>query len=317
MATRDERPRSASGRGRLWLWVGRVLVALVGLILLVLLVGLVYQFVATRIAYRNYPASGEMVSVSGHDMQLYCTGKARGGPTVVMDSGLGGGLLDWQTVQPKVVEFARVCSCDRSGIGWSESGTEPRTSPRIVKELHALLSDAGEEGPYVLVGHSFGGANVQLYASEYPEEVAGMVLVDSALDQRVLDKDLRDALAKAAPSPLVIKTTAPLGIPRLLASEEDSLPKRLAQQRSAIYNGTRHLYAVADESATVQQSVAEATDAAPLARGKAAGGPERGGPPVPQLHEKAGEADRRADQRVRGGPDKLLGEQRARRREKQ
>ena len=74
MATRDERPRSASGRGRLWLWVGRVLVALVGLILLVLLVGLVYQFVATRIAYRNYPASGEMVSVSGHDMQLYCTG---------------------------------------------------------------------------------------------------------------------------------------------------------------------------------------------------------------------------------------------------
>jgi hypothetical protein len=122
-------------------------VALVGLILLVLLVGLVYQFVATRIAYRNYPASGEMVSVSGHDMQLYCTGKARGGPTVVMDSGLGGGLLDWQTVQPKVVEFARVCSCDRSGIGWSESGTEPRTSPRIVKELHALLSDAGEEAP--------------------------------------------------------------------------------------------------------------------------------------------------------------------------
>jgi pimeloyl-ACP methyl ester carboxylesterase len=113
----------------------------------------------------------------------------------------GGGLLDWQTVQPKVVEFARVCSYDRSGIGWSESGTEPRTSPRIVKELHALLSDAGEEGPYVLVGHSFGGANVQLYASEYPEEVAGMVLVDSALDQRVLDKDLRDALAKAAPSP--------------------------------------------------------------------------------------------------------------------
>ena len=90
-----------------------------------------------------------------------------------------------------------------------------------------------------------------------------MVLVDSAIDTRVLDKDLRDAFAKAAPSPLVIKTTAPLGIPRLLASGEDSLPKRLAQERGAIYNGTRHLYAVADESATVQKSVAEATDAAP------------------------------------------------------
>ena len=126
--------------------------------------------------------------------------------------------------------------------------------------MHALLSDAGEEGPYVLVGYSFGGANLQLYASEYPREVARMVLVDSALDTRVLDK--------ASPSPLVIKTAAPLGILRLLASGEDSLPKRIAQHRSAIYNGTRHLYAVADESATVQQSVAEATDAVPSLGGK-------------------------------------------------
>jgi pimeloyl-ACP methyl ester carboxylesterase len=263
MATSDERPRSALARGRLWLWVRRVLVALVGLIVLLLLVGLLYQFVATRIAYWNYPAPGKMLSVSGHDMQFYCTGKARGGPTVVMDSGLGGGLLDWQTVQPKVATFTRVCSYDRSGIGWSDSGPTPRTSQRIVRELHALLSEAGEEGPYVLVGHSFGGANVQLYASEYPEEVAGMVLVDSALDTRVLDKDLRKAVANIQPSPLTIKATAPLGIPRLLASGEDSLPKRLAQERGAIYNGTRHLYAVADESATVQKSVAQATDAAP------------------------------------------------------
>jgi pimeloyl-ACP methyl ester carboxylesterase len=118
-----------------------------------------------------------------------------------MDSGLGGGLLDWQTVQPKVAKFARVCSYDRSGNGWSESGPNPRTSPRIVEELHALLENAGEYGPYVLVGHSFGGANAQLYAAEYPKEVAGMVLVDSALDTRVLDKDLRDAVAKTVPSP--------------------------------------------------------------------------------------------------------------------
>jgi hypothetical protein len=79
MATRDESPQSALARGRVWLWVRRVLVALVGLILLLLLVGLLYQFVATRIAYRNYPAPGEMVSVSGHDMQIYCTGKASSG----------------------------------------------------------------------------------------------------------------------------------------------------------------------------------------------------------------------------------------------
>jgi hypothetical protein len=128
MTTSSERPRSASAPGRVWLWVRRILLALVGLIVLLLLLGLLYQFLATRLAYRNYPAPGEMVSVSGHDMHIYCTGKAGGGPTVVMDAGLGGGVLDWQTVQPKVASFSRVCSYDRSGIDWSESGPKPRTS---------------------------------------------------------------------------------------------------------------------------------------------------------------------------------------------
>lgn len=264
MVTREDRPRPASARGRLWLWIRRALVALVGLVVVVLLAGLVYQFVATRLAYREYPAPGEMVAVSGHDMQLYCTGKA-GGPTVVMDSGIGGGVLDWQTVQPKVAKFVRVCSYDRSGLGWSESGPKPRTSPRIVKELHALLKNAGVGGPYVLVGHSFGGANVQLYAAEYPDEVAGMVLVDSALDLRVLDKDLREATEGAAPSPLTLKVVAPLGIARLLSggsAGQGGPPEGLEEERNALYSGTRHLYAVADESATINESVAEATDAA-------------------------------------------------------
>jgi pimeloyl-ACP methyl ester carboxylesterase len=235
------------------------------LVVFVLLAGVIYQFVATRLAYREHPAPGEMVAVSGHGMQLYCTGKARGGPTVVMDSGVGGGLLDWQTVQPKVAKFARVCSYDRSGLGWSESGPKPRTSTQIVKELHALLKNAGGGGPYVLVGHSFGGANVQLYAAEYPKEVAGMVLVDSALDSRVLDKDLRDAAEEATPSPLTLKVLAPLGIPRLLAggSGEGGSPEGPEKERNAIYNSTRHLYAFADESATINKSVAKATDAAP------------------------------------------------------
>ena len=117
----------------------------------------------------------------------------------------------------------------------------------------------------VLVGHSFGGANVQLYAAEYPKEVAGMVLVDSALDSRVLDKDLRDAAEGATPSPLTLKAMAPLGIVRLLSggSGEGGLPEGFGEERNAIYNSTRHIYAFADESATINKSVAKATDAAP------------------------------------------------------
>jgi len=99
-------------------------------------------------------------------------------PTVVMDSGFPGTSLSWTFVQPEVAKFTRACSYDRAGLGWSDAGPMPRTSRQIVEELHALLLNAGVEGPYVLVGHSFGTFTVRLYASTYPDQVAGMVLGD-------------------------------------------------------------------------------------------------------------------------------------------
>jgi pimeloyl-ACP methyl ester carboxylesterase len=98
---------------------------------------------------------------------------------VILDAGLGGTSLDWSKVQPAVARFTRVCSYDRAGYGWSDSGLCPRTSQQIVKELHLLLAHAQIHGPYVLVGHSVGGLNMRLYAYRYPEEVVGMVLLDA------------------------------------------------------------------------------------------------------------------------------------------
>src|SRR5918993_4763941 len=162
---------------RLWRWTKRVLVGIAGLVLVLLLAGVVFQFVVTRIDERRYPAPGELVDVSGYSLHLNCTGEAGGAPTVVMDSGLGGTVLDWQRVQPELAKSTRVCTYDRAGMGWSDPGPQPRTSRQIVSELHTLLGNAGIEGPYVLVGHSFGGVNMQLYASRHPDEVAGMVVV--------------------------------------------------------------------------------------------------------------------------------------------
>jgi pimeloyl-ACP methyl ester carboxylesterase len=179
----DQRPATPRGRSRrLWRWTKRVLIGLAGVVLFLLLAGVVYQFVATKIDEYRYPVPGEMVDVSGYSLHLYCTGERGGAPTVVMDSGLGGSVLDWQLVQPEVARFARVCTYDRGGAGWSEPGAQPRTSQQFVEELHTLLGNAGVQEPYVLVGHSLGGTNMQLYASQYPDEVAGMVLVDSALE---------------------------------------------------------------------------------------------------------------------------------------
>jgi pimeloyl-ACP methyl ester carboxylesterase len=123
-----------------------------------------------------------MIDVGGYRLHLNCTGQ--GSPTIVLDAGLGESSLSWSKVQPEASKFARVCSFDRPGYGWSEAGPSPRTSAQIVKELHTLLTNAGEKGPYVLAGHSFGGYNVRLFAAQYPDETAGIVLVDSSHEEQ-------------------------------------------------------------------------------------------------------------------------------------
>ena len=117
------------------------------------------------------------MNIGGYRLHINCTGT--GSPTVILDAGLGGTSLDWSKIQPEVARFTRVCSYDRAGYGWSESGAGPRTSQQIVQELHLLLVHAQVNGPYLLVGHSVGGLNMRLYAYRYPGEVAGMVLLDS------------------------------------------------------------------------------------------------------------------------------------------
>jgi len=231
---------------------------MVGLVLVLLLAGVVFQFVMTRIDARRYPAPGEMVDVGGYDLHLYCTGEAGGAPSVVMDSGLGGTVLDWQLVQPEVAKFARVCTYDRAGMGWSDPGDQPRTSQQIVKELHTLLGNAGVlEGPYVLVGHSFGGTNMQVYASHYPDEVAGMVLVDSALE----DEKAVTLTQSLQPSPVLLKIYATIGLTRLpytLGGEPPGLTSpELEDEQVAISSHRKHVFAVADETSSLQESFNE------------------------------------------------------------
>jgi pimeloyl-ACP methyl ester carboxylesterase len=118
-------------------------------------------------------------------MNIDCSGQGR--PTVILESGSGGPSVDWLMVQPQVAKFSRVCSYDRAGYGWSESGPEPRSSLQIAHELKQLLQAASEESPYVLVGHSMGGYDIRVYTGQYPNDVAGMVLVDASHE----DQDLR------------------------------------------------------------------------------------------------------------------------------
>lgn len=124
------------------------------------------------------PFPKNLVDVGGYRLAVFSAGREN--PTVVLDAGMGDTSEVWHDVQEAVCQFTCVCSYDRAGCGQSDAGPLPRTSQTIVNELHTLLTRASLPGPYILVGHSFGGFNARLYASQHPDDVVGIVLVDSA-----------------------------------------------------------------------------------------------------------------------------------------
>ncbi|HET9389573.1 MAG TPA: alpha/beta hydrolase [Steroidobacteraceae bacterium] len=154
-----------------------------------------------------YARPGQLVAVDGTHLNLYCMGS--GSPAVVFDSGWEDWAPVWTIVQPRVAKWTRACSYDRAGAGFSEAGPMPRTSVRIADELYGALHNAGVQGPYILVGHAFGGDNVRTFAARHPQEVAGLVLVEAdAAERHDGDAELiaglrqcRDAVAGSKPLP--------------------------------------------------------------------------------------------------------------------
>lgn len=124
------------------------------------------------------PPLGKLYEVGGHKMHLYATGESTREPSVVLEAGTGAFSIDWYLVQQEVARFAKACSYDRAGHAWSELGPRPRTMKQAVYDLRRLLTKAGIPGPYVMVGHSMGAKLVRVFATEYPNDVAGLVLVD-------------------------------------------------------------------------------------------------------------------------------------------
>jgi pimeloyl-ACP methyl ester carboxylesterase len=153
-------------------------------ILFLVLVTLVAGAIARSNLAKQYPAPGQLVDMGGYKMHINCVGQ--GSPTVILEAGWSDFSLLWRTVQPEVAEFTRVCSYDRAGYGWSEPSPHPRTANSMVEELHTLLVNAEIQGPLVMVGHSMGGVLVRVYTHNYPEEVVGMVLVDSVQEEQFL-----------------------------------------------------------------------------------------------------------------------------------
>jgi pimeloyl-ACP methyl ester carboxylesterase len=217
-------PPSAPAHSRL----RRSVFSLLVIVLFLAVAGMIYENISEARDQRFNPMPGRRFDVGGFKMHIDCTGE--GSPTVILDSGLGDTYLSWVKVQPQVAKFTRVCSYDRAGLGYSESSSQPRTSKVIATELHALLQAAGIATPYVLVGHSVGGFNVRLYASLYPTEVAGMVLVDASHPSQLerLPPGIKDMEADWMRKAEFTEYTMPFGIPRLLGQCDDDPAVRAA-----------------------------------------------------------------------------------------
>ena len=163
--------RSLTGKAR---WVLTSVIAVLALAS----IGATYDNIARTGDQATFAAPGKLYDVGGHRLHLDCRG--HGSPTVVLSNGLGEVSASWARITAPVAAITRVCAYDRAGQGWSDDAESPRDGVQSAEDLHALLAEAGEHGPYVLVGHSTGGTYAMTYAARYPEQVAGLVLLDSS-----------------------------------------------------------------------------------------------------------------------------------------
>ncbi len=138
--------------------------------------GRLYQRIGAVRDRKRYSAPGKIIETGSHRLHLLEMGE--GSPTVIFESGLMSTVLSWRNIQPEIAKTTRAVCYDRAALGWSDAGPGPRDASRITGELHALLERTRIPPPYVLVGHSFGGLTTRLFAARYPDEVAGLVLLD-------------------------------------------------------------------------------------------------------------------------------------------
>ena len=146
----------------------RALVASSAVIIVVLLAGATYQGVATALERREFPRPGGLVSVGDHQLHIYCTGT--GSPTAVLEAPAAGLSAAWGDVQRRLSGAMRVCSYDRAGLGWSESGDRPFAPARVPAELRTLLTRINERGPFVIAGQGLGAAFARMYAARPDSE---------------------------------------------------------------------------------------------------------------------------------------------------
>lgn len=180
-----------------------------------------YQTILSHYHLNNYKPSGKLVRIGERHLHAIVTGEHKtDNPTVILESGMGGCSLDWSLVQPELSKHTTVISYDRAGFGWSTETMEQPTCKHYVDDLRLLLHEMNLKPPYILVGHSYGGMMMRLFASEYPEEVVGLILVDSVHEDHYhtdkMDKNRKNDREKILKLSRLGYVLSPIGLPRMV-----------------------------------------------------------------------------------------------------
>jgi pimeloyl-ACP methyl ester carboxylesterase len=167
---------------------------------------------ASQTTYANsdfepFQPPGRFINLGLHVMYIDCIGE--NSPTVLIDVGLGDSSANWMKIAKKLSKNVRTCLYDRAGYGWSDPGPGTRTTAQIVHELNMLLEFAEVPGPYIVVGHSFGGFTARYFASKYPEKTAGAVLIDSSHPDQIHRLSALDRIERKSPVKVSRKEPAP------------------------------------------------------------------------------------------------------------
>ncbi|MBM3818649.1 MAG: alpha/beta hydrolase [Acidimicrobiia bacterium] len=240
----------------------RTLLTVGAVVLFVALAGATYQGVATALERRRFPHPGRMLNVGGHQLHLDCEGD--GAPVVVLEAPAGGMSAAWGRVQQRVARTTRVCSYDRAGLGWSEWGERPYDPLIVPEQLHALLVAAGEPMPYVLAGQELGAALATLYASQFGDDLAALVLVDERRSGEVTER--RERATRLVDASPWLARSGLLRATRVFSRRAAGLPGDAAGALGAFLNRPDHLTRTSRELARWDDAVNGAAGA-PLRAG--------------------------------------------------
>jgi pimeloyl-ACP methyl ester carboxylesterase len=248
-ASASSPPSGVKPRPRIIIWLVRIGIALLVLPFVLALTGATYQAVASALDRRNYPPPGQLVDVGGYKLHLLCMGE--GAPAVILDAANQGTVSNWIWIQPELARSTRVCAYDRAGLGWSDLGPGPQDTQANAQALHTLLNQANVPGPYVLVGHSFGGLFVRMFAEMYPAEVVGMVLIEGTLPDGLKTLGLPDVMPNAPEAGFMDATPviSRLGVLRLLdfPPTDPDLPERQSKELKAYLASTKWAEAIKEQ----------------------------------------------------------------------